>query len=323
MDVRADSVERRKSKISLESGSGTKACFMTSLVVQLSRSYLSCLLCPHINTTLFQMSLRNQVVFITGASMGIGAAMARRLAREQAMLVLCARSGDKLESLAQEIRLSLPNAKIFTTTADVSDHKSVSSAIQSIVEQVGHIDVLINNAGLALGAPAAFPDLKISDVITMTGTNVNGMLFTTYAVLNDGKMKERGRGTILNVTSTTALEVPPFPGESIYHASKAFQEGFTNSLRTELVGTNIKVLALRPGVVATHFHEQRVGFDQGQYEGFIEGFEPLVAEDVADSAAWMLNAGERVSVKAVDVVPTAQRSLPVFDRDWNDRNGVQ
>ena len=184
------------------------------------------------------------------------------------------------------------------------------------------IDVLINNAGLALGAPSTFPDLSISDVITMTGTNVNGMLFTTYAVLNQGKMKQNARGTILNVTSTTGLEVPPFPGESIYHASKMFQEGFTNALRTELVGTNIKVLALRPGVVATHFHEQRVGFDKGMYDGFMEGFEPLVSEDVAEAAAWMLQSQERVSVKALDVVPTAQRGLPVFDREWNSRNGV-
>lgn len=131
---------------------------------------------------------------------------------------------------------------------------------------------------------------------------------------------ERKAGTILNVTSTTGLEVPPFPGEAVYHSSKAFQEAFSNVLRTELQGTNIKVLALRPGVVATHFHEQRVGYDAKQYNDFIAGFEPLIADEVAESAMYMLSTSDKVSIKALDVVPTAQRSLQVFDRTWNERN---
>lgn len=270
------------------------------------------------------MSLKDKSVLITGASMGIGAAIAHRLAREGATLVLFARSEDKLQTLAYQIQEQYRGVKVYPHSVDISSHEAVTSAIKTVVQELDGkaIDILINNAGLALGAPSTFPDLSLPDVIQMTGTNVNGMLFATYATLNEGGMKQNARGTILNVTSTTALEVPPFPGESIYHASKAFQEGFTHSLRTELVGTNIKVLALRPGVVATHFHEQRVGFDKDAYDGFIEGFEPLVAQDVAEAAAWMLNQDERVSVRALDVVPTAQRSLPVFDRDWNSRNGI-
>jgi 3-hydroxy acid dehydrogenase/malonic semialdehyde reductase len=203
------------------------------------------------------MSLKDQTVLITGASMGIGAAIARRLAAEQAILILFARSADKLTALATELKDTHSGLRIYTTTVDVQDHVALSTAMSNIVKEVSHIDFLINNAGLAIGAPSPFPDLKIQDIITMTGTNINGYMFTTYAALNEGKMKERGRGTILNVTSTTGLEVPPFPGEAVYHASKACQEAFTNVLRTELVGTDIKVLALRPGVVATNFHEQR------------------------------------------------------------------
>ncbi|KAF2033097.1 short chain dehydrogenase/ reductase-like protein [Setomelanomma holmii] len=265
------------------------------------------------------MSLQGQTVLITGASMGIGAAIARHLAAESATLILFARSSDKLKNLADELKSKHDGLNVFTTIVDVQDHESLSTAVQNVVEQVDHIDVLINNAGLAIGAPNAFPDLKIQDIITMTGTNINGFMFATYAVLNEGKMKERGKGTILNVTSTTGLEVPPFPGEAVYHASKACQEAFTNVLRTELVGTDIKVLALRPGVVATNFHEQRVGYDKSSYDDFMEGFEPLVADDVADAAAFMLSQKDRVSVKALDVVPTAQRSLPVLDREWNSR----
>ncbi|KAH7086412.1 short chain dehydrogenase/ reductase-like protein [Paraphoma chrysanthemicola] len=265
------------------------------------------------------MSLQDKTVLITGASMGIGAAIARRLATESATLILFARSDDKLKSLASELQSAHDGLNVFTAAVDVQDHTALSTAISNIMKEVDHIDVLINNAGLAIGAPNAFPDLKIQDIITMTGTNINGFMFATYAVLNEGKMKARGKGTILNVTSTTGLEVPPFPGEAVYHASKACQEAFTNVLRTELVGTDIKVLALRPGVVATNFHEQRVGYDKGSYDDFMEGFEPLAADDVAEAAAFMLNQKDRISIKALDVVPTAQRSLPVFDREWNQR----
>jgi NADP-dependent 3-hydroxy acid dehydrogenase YdfG len=203
------------------------------------------------------MSLKGQTVLITGASMGIGAAIAQRLAAEDATLILFARSGDKLKALSDSLKAKHSNLKIFLSVVDVQDHTSLSTAISHIVQQVSHIDILINNAGLAIGAPSKFPDLQIQDIITMTNTNINGYMFAAYAALNEGKMKERGKGTILNVTSTTGLEVPPFPGEAVYHASKACQEAFTNVLRTELVGTDIKVLALRPGVVATNFHEQR------------------------------------------------------------------
>ncbi|KAF2450768.1 NAD(P)-binding protein [Karstenula rhodostoma CBS 690.94] len=140
------------------------------------------------------MSLKNMNVLVMGAGIGIGAAITRRLAQEGANLILLLTHRAQAES--------------------------------------GPIDALINNAGLALGAPAAFSDLKIRGVVTMTGTNINGYMLATYAVLNDGGMRERGKGTLLKVTSTTALDDPPFPGESIYHATRRFQEGFTDALRT-------------------------------------------------------------------------------------------
>lgn len=109
-------------------------------------------------------------------------------------------------------------------------------------------------------------------------------MYAAHAVLNRAMLSSSspspsGRGTILNITSTTALEAPPFPGEAVYHANKACQEGFTNSLRNELSGTDVRVLALRPGVVAGHFHRLRVGGDEGAYEGFMEGFEYALPSD--------------------------------------------
>ena len=106
----------------------------------------------------------------------------------------------------------------------------------------------------------------------MNSTNINGLMFTTYAVLN-ASMKPRKAGTILNITSVTGLEVPPFPGEAVYHCNKAAQEAFSNALRNELSETNIRVLVLRPGCVATNFHSLRVGHDKEKYDSFFEGYQ--------------------------------------------------
>lgn len=263
-------------------------------------------------------ALKGKTIVITGASMGIGAAIAERLSHHTTNLILLARTKSKLDSLAQKLQSN--GSRVITYGVNIQEYAELENAVSEAVKQVGPIDALINNAGLALGAPNAFPDLKVQDIITMNSTNINGLMFSTYAVLNAGRMKERQTGTILNVTSVTGLEVPPFPGESVYHSNKAAQEGFTNALRTELCGTNIRVLALRPGVVDTNFHEQRVGYDKEMNAKFMEGYEPLVQEDVAEAAGFMLSQGERVSVKALNVVPTAQRSLQVFDREWSKRN---
>ncbi|EFQ35146.1 short chain dehydrogenase/reductase family Oxidoreductase [Colletotrichum graminicola M1.001] len=161
------------------------------------------------------MGLEAKTVLLTGAVMGIGKAIANALADKGASLVLLSRSEGSSFALIYD---TLPGA----------------------AKAVGYMTINDPQAGLALGAPARFQEMKIQDIITMSNTNINA---------------------------------PPFPGEAVYHASKTLQEGFTNSLRNELVETDIKGLALRPGVVATHFHTERVGFDKNkeQYNSFIEG----------------------------------------------------
>lgn len=154
------------------------------------------------------MSLKGKLVLITGASMGIGAAIARRLAAESATLLLLARSIDKLRAVAWEIQQVHKDVDVFYDSVDVQDHAALSDAISIIVEMRGPIDILVNNAGLALGAPNAFPDLKIQDIITMTGTNINGFMFVTYAVLNEGKMKEMGKGKTISSKYSYSIRIP-------------------------------------------------------------------------------------------------------------------
>ncbi|KAL3465704.1 NADP-dependent L-serine/L-allo-threonine dehydrogenase ydfG [Aspergillus heterothallicus] len=267
------------------------------------------------------MSLAGQTALLTGASMGIGEAIATSLAEQGCNLILISRSEDKLTTLAKKLSSQTPPIKAIWRAVDIGDQPAVDAAVASAINQAGPIDILINNAGLALGAPAAFPDLSIPDITTMVNTNINGLMYVTYAVLNRSMLpRGLGAGTILNITSITGLEVPPFPGEAVYHANKAFQEAFTNALRNELSGTDIRVLALRPGCVATNFHSLRVGHDKEKYDKFFEGFEPLVSEDIARAAIYMLSQPLNVSVKAMDVVPSAQRSITVFDRNWSQRN---
>ncbi|KAJ5195916.1 hypothetical protein N7449_006395 [Penicillium cf. viridicatum] len=229
--------------------------------------------------------------------MGIGEATARALAKAGANLILLSRSEDKLSKLTDELSKQHPQIKVIYRTADVGNYEEVDAAVDSSVKELGGIDILINNvrsnpkspmiklfqrfiyghpltnpkAGLTISAPNAFYNLKISEIQTMISTNVNSPMYVAHSVLNHS-MLSRKAGTIINVTSITGLEVPPFTGEAVYHSNKAAQEAFTNSLRNELSGTSIRVLALRPGVVAGHFHAQRIGHDQAQYDGFLDGY---------------------------------------------------
>ncbi|KAK7981676.1 NAD(P)-binding protein [Apiospora saccharicola] len=248
---------------------------------------------------------------------------------------------DKLEKLIQTLSDEHPDFQGSFYATDVSDHKAVEESVSRAVKEAGRIDILINNVTTPKSPHLAFAQANRTIPIGWPRFRRPSTLPRTqhlrhrdheqrqrqrlHAVLNQAMLSRDGNngggeGTILNITSTTALEAPPFPGEAVYHANKALQEAFTNALRNELAGTDIRVLALRPGVVATHFHEQRVGFDRGMYEEFMEGFQPPLAEAVASAAVFMLSQPRNRSIKALDVVPSAQRSLNVFDRKWNERN---
>lgn len=168
--------------------------------------------------------LKDKVILITGASQGIGRSIALAIATAQPQaMILFARSEDRLQKVAGEVQKVSTDTSIITRSVDIGSSSAVSAAVSSSLAaaHAPRIDVVINNAGLAIGAPRSFPELSINEMDTMLGTNVAGYMYVTHAVLNAGGMMAAKRGTILNVTSTTALEVPPFPGEAVYHTSKA------------------------------------------------------------------------------------------------------
>ncbi|CAG7916620.1 unnamed protein product [Penicillium olsonii] len=250
--------------------------------------------------------------------MGIGEAIALALAENGMNLALLARSKDKLENVCVKIQQKCPSVRVRVFPVDIQNNLEVDAAVQSAIKELGDIEVLINNAGLALGAPGRFWELPVDLISQMNGTNIAGVMYTTHSVLNRSMWPAK-RGTIINVSSVTGLECPPFDGEAVYHANKACIEGFSNSLRMETAGSDIRVLVLRPGCVATNFHFQRVKYDKDAMDEFFYGYEPLVSEDLADAVCFMLSRPGRTSIKALDCVPTAQRSLTRFDREWNSR----
>ncbi|TGO74747.1 hypothetical protein BELL_0259g00090 [Botrytis elliptica] len=245
--------------------------------------------------------LKDKTALVTGASMGIGEAVAIRLANDGANV-------DKLDKIKEKILSKTLSTRISVFAIDIQNYKDVDKAVEFAVTEFGSIDILINNAGLALGAPAAFWELSIELIDQMNTTNISGTMYTTHSVLNRS-MIPNSKGTILNVSSVTGLETPPFSGEAVYHANKACIEAFSNSLRMETAGTNIRVMVIRPGVVNTHFHLQRVKFDQNAMDEFTSGYPPLVAEDIANSVSFMLAQPESTTIKALDCVPTEIRAL--------------
>ena len=242
------------------------------------------------------MSQQKKVAVVTGASAGIGAATAARLAKDGFDVVLGARRLDRIEALANEHggrALEL----------DVTDKASVERFANSI----DRADVLVNNAGKALGL-GSVGELKHDDVRGMWETNVLGVISMTQALL---PKLEQNSGHIVNVGSTAGIET--YPGGAGYTASKHAVRAVTRTLRLELVGKPIRVTEINPGLVETDF--SRVRFqDEERAAKVYEGIDPLTAEDIADCIAWALTRSPHVNVDEIVVRPVAQASSTVIAR---------
>lgn len=243
-------------------------------------------------------SLNNSIAFITGASSGIGLATAERFASEGKTLILMARRQDRLNALAQHLSAKVPCHVI---ACDVRDRDAVAQAIASLPAGFRDIDILLNNAGLALGVTPA-QTTPWSDWQQMIDTNCTALAFLTHQLLPG--MVARNRGHIINIGSTAGTY--PYPGGNIYCASKAFVKQFSLALRADLRGTAVRVTNIEPGMVGeSEFSNVRLG-DDAKAADLYKGVDYLLPSDIADAIAWAANQPAYVNINRIEIMPVCQ-----------------
>jgi NADP-dependent 3-hydroxy acid dehydrogenase YdfG len=255
------------------------------------------------------MTLKGKIVFVTGASSGIGAATAQAFAAEGARLLLAARRTSKLAEVATAA-LERGAEAVHTISLDVRDRKAVEKAIGALPAEWAAIDVLVNNAGLSRGLDKLYQG-KIEDWEEIIDTNVKGLLYVTRAVVPG--MVARGRGHVVNLGST-AGEVT-YPGGAVYCASKAAEHAINDGLRQDLLGTPIRVTTVDPGMVETDFSLVRFHGDAERAANVYKDIKPLAAEDVAEAIVWAVNRPEHVNIARVLLTSVQQANSLLFHRD--------
>ena len=242
----------------------------------------------------------DKIVLITGASSGIGEGCARKFASEGARLILNARSVDKLEALAQELKEKY-GTSCHVMPFDVRDRKAASEALASLPAEWQAIDVLINNAGLVIGVDKEHEgDLDEWDIVI--DTNIKSLLSMTRMVVPG--MVERGRGHIINIGSIAGDAA--YPGGSVYCATKAAVKALSDGLRIDLVDTPLRVTNIKPGMVETNFSVIRFRGDKDKADNVYKGIRPLTGEDIAEVAYFAASAPEYMQIAEVLVMPTNQ-----------------
>jgi NADP-dependent 3-hydroxy acid dehydrogenase YdfG len=247
------------------------------------------------------ISLKNKIALITGASSGIGEACAKQFAAHGASLILAARRIDRIEKLAIELKKQF-NINVLTLSLDVRDKAQIDHITTQLTNDWKNIDILINNAGLALSTD------KIQDGNTenwdiMLDTNVRGLLYVTKAILPI--MLERNCGHIVNIGSVAGHEC--YPGGNVYSATKHAVKAITQSMRIDLLGTAIRVSEVAPGAVHTEFSEVRWN-DKKRSDDFYSTFTALTAEDIADAILYCVTRPAHVNVSEIRMQSVDQAS---------------
>jgi len=256
-----------------------------------------------------QNRIEGRAVLVTGASSGIGEACARRFAAAGADLVLWARRIERLEVLAADLE-RLHGAQVRVAAVDVRDRAAVFREAEALIEHGWVPDVLVNNAGLAVGLDPLHegdPD----DWERMIDTNIKGLLYVTRAFLPH--MIERGRGHVVNIGSVAGHQV--YPKGNVYAATKHAVRALTHALSLDLTGTPIRVSSIDPGLVETEFSIVRFKGDRERAANVYRGLQPLTGDDVADAVLYVVNAPPHVNVLELLLLPTAQRSATVVHRE--------
>ena len=252
--------------------------------------------------------IQGKLILVTGASSGIGEACARRFATEGARLALWARRRARLESLARTLETQhrvVPQL----AEVDVRDRAAVNRTAEALVAAGQVPDVLINNAGLASGLSKVHEG-DPEDWDRMIDTNLKGLLNVTRAILPH--MVARRRGHVVNIGSTAGHQT--YPMGNVYNATKFGVRALTEGMNLDVAGTPIRVSEVDPGFVETEFSEVRFHGDRERAKAVYQGFQPLTADDVADTIAYVVNLPEHVNILDLVIVPTAQRNVYVVDR---------
>lgn len=236
-------------------------------------------------------NLTMKTVLITGASSGFGKACAELLAKKGYRLVLTARRKRLLEKMKTTL-----NTDMWVSPTDIRSKMQVDQMFKNLPQKYRDIDILLNNAGLALGLETA-DNAKITDWEEMVNTNIKGLLYMTHKILPG--MKKRNKGIIINIGSVAATM--PYRGGNVYGASKAFVRQFSNNLRTDLLGTDIKVTNIEPGAAETEFSIIRFKGDKNKAKKVYENMRALKPEDIARAVLWVIEQPERVNINHLEM----------------------
>ncbi len=241
-------------------------------------------------------------VFVTGATAGFGAATAKRFAAAGAKVVICGRRADRLETLKAEMK----GAQVHAFPLDVRDRKAVQAAVDALPKEFAAIDVLVNNAGLALGLEPAHK-VSLDDWETMIDTNIKGLVYCTRAILPG--MVERDRGHVINLGSIAGSY--PYPGGNVYGATKAFVAQFSLNLRADLLGQHVRVTSVEPGMSESEFSEVRFKGDKDKAKDVYKGVQPMRPEDIAETIFFVATLPTHVNINRIEMMPVMQAFGPL------------
>lgn len=253
--------------------------------------------------------MSQKTIMITGATSGFGEAIARLFAHDGWKLILTGRRHQRLEDLKRE----LGEANVHSCCFDIRDKVAIEQVIDNLPPAFSEIDVLVNNAGLALGmAPADKTDLD--DWEQMVDTNIKGLMYCTRKVLP--AMRQRSKGYIINLGSVAGSW--PYPGGNVYCATKAFVRQFSLALRADLLGSNIRVSNIEPGAAETEFSMVRFKQDQDLVDAVYQNTTALSAQDIAETVFWLVNTPEHMNITTMEIMPTQQATGPLVMFRNND-----
>ena len=251
----------------------------------------------------------DKIVFITGASSGIGAGCARKFASQGASLILNARNEEKLSALKEELEQQY-GARVCLLPFDVRDRKTAAEALASLPDEWKAIDILINNAGLVIGVDKEHEgNLEEWDIVI--DTNIKSLLAMTRLVVPG--MVARGRGHIINIGSIAGDAA--YAGGSVYCATKAAVKALSDGLRIDLVDTPLRVTNIKPGLVETNFSVVRFRGDKDKADNVYKGIRPLTGDDIAETVYFAASVPEYMQIAEMLVMPTYQATGTIVSRN--------